>query len=254
MVLFTACFAFGVWLLQQQATLPEFGWAWLLLCFPPALLIPAGPHALRVIRNLLIALFALCTGFYHAAWQAEQRLAVTLPAQWQSRDIDVVGVVADLPRKHEQGQHFGFDVEKVLTAQASVPAHLHLGTYYSRQTDPPVLHAGERWQLTLRLKQPHGSSNPQGFDFELWALENNVRAVGYVNSKGRNVRLAELAGGVNYRIQRMREQVREKFDATLPAAPYAGVLTALAIGDQSSIPQAQWQVFTRTGVNHLMSI
>jgi len=31
------------------------------------------------------------------------------------------------------------------------------------------------------------------------------------------------------------------------------VLTALAIGDQDSIPTAQWQVYTRTGVNHLMS-
>jgi competence protein ComEC len=106
----------------------------------------------------------------------------------------------------------------------------------------------------LRLKQPHGSSNPHGFDFELWALENNVRAVGYVNSKAHNKRLDRLAGGFNYRIQHWREWVRDRFDATLSAAPYAGVLTALAIGDQSSIPQEQWQVFTRTGVNHLMSI
>ena len=37
-------------------------------------------------------------------------------------------------------------------------------------------------------------------------------------------------------------------------APYVGVLSALAIGDQGSIPAAQWQVFTRTGVNHLMCI
>ncbi len=169
-----------------------------------------------------------------------------MPAQWQGRDIDVIGVVADLPRKHEQGQHFGFDVEKVLTAQASVPAHLHLSTYYSRQTELPVLHAGERWQLTLQLKQLHGSSNPHGFDFELWALENNVPAVGYVNNKGPNVRLAKLAGGLNCRIQRLREQVRDKIAATLLAAPYAGVLTALAIGEQSSIPQPQWQVCTRT--------
>jgi hypothetical protein len=122
-------------------------------------------------------------GFYHAAWQAEQRLAVTLPDQWQGRDINVIGVVAELPRKFEHGQHFSFDVEKVLTPQASVPGHLYLSTYYSRHTKPPELHAGERWQLTLRLKQPHGSSNPHGFDFELWALENNVRAVGYVKKK-----------------------------------------------------------------------
>jgi competence protein ComEC len=254
MVLFAACFALGVWLLQQQSALPEFGWAWLLLGFPLALLVPGRKFSLRAVRTLMIAAFALGFGFFHAAWQAEQRLAITLPDQWQGRDIEVTGVVAELPRKYQQGLHFSFDVEKVLTPQASVPKHLYLSTYYSRQTEPPVLHAGERWQLTLRLKQPHGSSNPHGFDFELWALENNVRAVGYVNNKAHNVRLAGLADGFNYRIQHWRELVRDKFDATLPTAPYAGVLTALAIGDQSSIPQAQWQVFTRTGVNHLMSI
>ncbi len=254
MVLFTACFALGVWLLQQQTSLPAFGWAWLLLGFPVALLIPNRPCALRAARILLFAAFALGLGFYHAAWQAEQRLAIALPGEWQGRDIAVTGVVADLPRRFEQGQRFRFDVEKILTPQASVPGHLYLSTFYSRQTEAPVLHAGERWRLTVRLKQPHGSSNPHGFDFELWALENNVRAVGYVNSKADNQRLAALAGGFNYRIQHWREYLRDKLADALPAAPYAGVLTALAIGDQSSIPQEQWQVFTRTGVNHLMSI
>ena len=33
-----------------------------------------------------------------------------------------------------------------------------------------------------------------------------------------------------------------------------GVIVALAIGDQQAIPPDQWQVFTRTRVNHLMSI
>jgi competence protein ComEC len=254
MVLFTACFALGVWLLEQQTSLPAFAWAWLLLCFPFALLIPNRPYALRAARILLFAAFALMLGFYHAAWRAEHRLAIALPGEWQGRNIEVTGVVADLPRRFEQGQHFRFDVEKILTPQTSVPEHLYLSTYYSRQTESPVLHAGERWRLTVRLKQPHGTSNPHGFDFELWALENNVRAVGYVNSKAGNQRLAEMAGGFNYRIQHWREYLRDKLAASLPAAPYAGVLTALAIGDQSSIPQAQWQVFTRTGVNHLMSI
>ena len=68
------------------------------------------------------------------------------------------------------------------------------------------------------------------------------------------MRLAALADGFSYRIETLREAVRDKFNATLVKTPYAGVLSALAIGDQSSIPQAQWQVFTRTGVNHLMSI
>lgn len=263
MVLFTLFFTIGVWLLQQQATLPDFGWAWLLPGLPLALLIPTRPLGLRVARVVLIAAFACGLGFYHAAWQAQQRLAVTLPDEWQGRDIEVIGVVAELPRNHEHGQRFNFDVEKTLTRvpgqkvfvpQASVPPHIYLSTYYEKPATPLALHAGERWRLTLRLKQPHGSSNPHGFDFEVWALENNVRAVGYVNNKANNERLAALADGFSYRIESWRETVRDKFNATLVNAPYAGVLSALAIGDQSSIPQAQWQVFTRTGVNHLMSI
>ena len=31
-------------------------------------------------------------------------------------------------------------------------------------------------------------------------------------------------------------------------------IAALAVGDQRAIPPEQWQTFTRTGVNHLMSI
>ncbi len=261
MVLFTLCFTLGVWLLQQQAVLPGLAWTWLFLCLPLALLVPTQTPALRLARALLLAAFACTLGFYHAAWQAEQRLAVSLPDAWQGRDIEVIGVVAELPRSHERGQRFGFDVEKILTRvpgheffvpQAVVPPHLYLSTYYDKQ--PLTLHAGERWRLTLRLKQPHGSSNPHGFDFEVWALENKVRAVGYVHPKGNNVRLDTQANGFFYRIESWRETVRDKFNATLGGAPYAGVLSALAIGDQSSIPQSQWQVFTRTGVNHLMSI
>jgi competence protein ComEC len=254
MVLFTLCFSFGVWLLQQQAALPDFAWAWLLPGFPLTLLIPTKPLGLRLARTVLIAAFACGLGFYLAAWQAGQRLAITLPDEWQSRDIEVIGVVAELPRNGQQGLRFGFDVEKILTPQASVPPHIYLSTYYEKPATPLALHAGERWRLTLRLKQPHGSSNPHGSDFEVWALENNVRAVGYLNNKADNVRLAALADGFNYRIETWRETVRDKFNATLGSAPYAGVLSALTIGDQSSISQAQWQVFTRTGVNHLMSI
>jgi competence protein ComEC len=254
MVLFTLFFTIGVWLLQQQAAIPDLVWAWLLPGLPLALLIPARPLVLRVARTVLLATFALGLGFYHAAWQAQQRLAVTLPDEWQGRDIEVIGVVAELPRIHEHGQRFNFDVEKTLTPQVSVPRRIYLSTYYDQRTAPLALHAGGRWRLTLRLKQPHGGSNPHGFDFEVWALENNVRAVGYVNNKADNVRLAALADGFSYRIETWREAVRDKFNATLVNAPYAGVLSALAIGDQSSIPQAQWQVFTRTGVNHLMSI
>jgi len=266
MVIFAIFFALGVWLLQQQAALPDFVWAWLLLIFPFTLTPPILRRSnllARSIRFLLLAAFACGLGFYHAAWQAEQRLEVSLPDEWQGRDIEVVGVVAELPRHYERGLRFGFDVEQTVTPQASVPQHIYLSTYFDSKAKPLALKAGERWRLTLRLKQPHGAANPHGFDFEIWALERNIRATGYVHNsekllaghpKGDNRRIDKLAGGLGYRIETWREAVRDKFNATLGSVPYAGVLSALAIGDQGSIPPPQWQVFTRTGVNHLMSI
>ena len=254
MVVFAASFALGTWLLQQQAALPDFAWAWMLSAFPLILFLPQRHLGARLIRTLLLAACAGGFGFYHAAWQAEQRLAANLPDEWQGRNIEVVGVIADLPRPHEQGVRFTFDVEQTLTPQTFVPPHILLSIYRDDKTEPLLPRAGERWRFTVRLKQPHGTANPAGFDFEAWALEHDIRAAGYVHNKGYNKRIDKLATGLGYRIETWREAVRDKFLSTLGEAPYAGVLTALAIGDQHSIPPAQWQVFTRTGVNHLMSI
>lgn len=254
MVVFAVSFTLGVWWLQQQPALPDLVWAWLLPGLLPALLIPDRTPWQRIARAALVVMFACGLGFFLAAWQAQQRLADGLPNDWQGRDIAVVGVVAELPRSHERGQRFRFDVEQVMTEGAKAPAHVYLSTYTNEKSPPLDIRAGERWRFTLRLKQPHGTANPGGFDFEAWMLERNLRAVGYVHSKGDNARLDEQADGFGYRIERWREAVRDRFLSTLGPAPYAGVLSALAIGDQAGIPPQQWQVFTRTGVNHLMSI
>lgn len=82
----------------------------------------------------------------------------------------------------------------------------------------------------------------------------DIRAIGYVYAKGDNRILSEQTSSPAYLVQRLRETVRTHFQKTLGDVPYTGVLTALAIGDQSGISQSDWQVFTRTGVNHLMSI
>ena len=55
-------------------------------------------------------------------------------------------------------------------------------------------------------------------------------------------------------LARLREDIRERFFASLPNEPYAGILAALAVGDQRAIDSEQWQLFSRTGITHLMSI
>ena len=162
-------------------------------------------------------------------------------------------------RSSERGTRFAFAVERVETPAAVVPARLSLAWYAQLKKDgtvdaPPAIAAGERWRLVVRLKRPHGNVNPHGFDIEAWLLENNLRATGYVRKDERNARLDAFAGRPSDWVERARERVRARILAALPDARYAGVIVALTIGDQRAIPEAQWRIFNRIGITHLISI
>jgi competence protein ComEC len=254
------CFVAGAWWLQQQAALPGSAWPWAMaaLGLAAAALRPAGT-AQRLARAAAVNAGCLALGFAWAAGCAHLRLADALPAEWEGRDVTVVGVVAGLPQLYERGARFELDVERVLTGGARVPGRVVLSWWGNPARDGrpaafPALSAGERWELTVRLKRPRGTANPHGFDYEAWLLERNLRATGYVRPKAGNRRVAAMVHRPAYWIERVRERVRARIQAALPEAPFAGVITALAIGDQRAIPPEQWQTFTRTGVNHLMSI
>ena len=201
---------------------------------------------------------ALGTGY--ALHRADIRMADELPREWEGRDVSLVGTIASLPTVTERGTRFQFDVERVATTDARIPPNISL-TWYAEPgrkaeeaTPPPVLAPGERWTLTVRLRRPHGSANPHGFDFEAWALERNIRATGYVRPKGENTKHTGIGGGMMAKIDQARMAIRERMLAALGSQPYVGVLVALAIGEQNAIPAAQWKTFWRTGTGHLMSI
>ncbi len=247
-------FVGGVWLLQRQADLPCLAW-WLAVLPVVAFAIRLKPGWGRRLAGLA-GYFGI--GVMWAASFAQVRLTDELPRRWEGADVRLIGVVAALPVEGERGRRFEFDVEKVLTMGAEIPRHIQL-TWFDdslagKVAAPPPIHAGERWRLTVRLKRPHGSVNPHGFDFEAWALERNLRALGYVAGDADNLRLAERVWRPAYLIEILREKVARRFDAVLGERPYAGILKALAIGEQHAISPAQWQVFQRTGVTHLMSI
>ena len=85
-------------------------------------------------------------------------------------------------------------------------------------------------------------------------LERGIAASGYVREQPSPKRLDARAATPTAWVAATRAAIRERIAATLGNAPYAGVIAALVIGDQRSIPHAQWRAFTRTGVNHLLSI
>ena len=252
------CFVAGAWWLQQQAELPDVRWA---AAAAVALLATRLVHAADglgwTVREAAVKVACIACGFAWASACAQHRLADALPPEWEGRDIEIVGVVASLPHRSERNVRFELDVERVVSRQAVVPRRIVLSWWGAPGQEPavvPLLVPGERWQLTVRLRRPRGSANPHGFDYEAWLLERDIRATGHVRARSGNHRLAQTVHAPRYWVERLRNGIRERILSALPQDPYAGVIAALAIGDQRAIPPEQWQTFTRTGVNHLMSI
>jgi competence protein ComEC len=258
----------GTCWLQTRATLPDTATALLLLAGAAGLLWLCWwvRHEARC-AVLCSVLAGTALGFGAAALQAQQRLAPELPLALEGHDLDIVGVIESLPQTFERGVRFNFRVEKTPVGIA-LPPRIALSWYaQDGGVAPQAVAPGERWQLRVRLRRPHGNANPGGFDYEAWLLEQGVRATGTVratdapvgaaNSSANNApnrRLTEFVPGFSSIVERARARLRERMQTALAGRQYAGVIVALVIGDQRDISAADWKIFNATGVGHLVSI
>lgn len=262
-------FVAGTWLCQQQGSLPA----------PQVLLLGSTAWTVALMwafrrnftapgmRLLVWCLIAAAAGFLLATGRAHLRLADELLPEFEGRPLSVTGVVADLPVETVAGQRFALAVED---ASQSIPSRLLLSLSAPRDTlqedpdrDPAEaapraaasrVRPGERWRFTVVLQRPHGAANPHGTDYEATLFERGLRATGRVLLSPSPERLDDFVPAPMTFVHRLRDRVRERFREALPGRDYAGVLIALAVGDQQAIPQAQWEVFRRTGIAHLVSI
>jgi competence protein ComEC len=234
-------FTAGVLLLQQQAALPALAW----LAALPAC------AALAASRRAFLVPAAFAAGFLWAAGCAHLRLADRLAPGLEGRDFELVGVVSGLPAASERSLRFEFEPE---SAPVPLPRKVLLAWYRGPAGEaPPDLQPGERWRLTLRLKRPHGPLNPHGFDYEAWLTERGIGATGYVREAA-SARRSGARNSLADRIALARAAVRARFREVLGETPAAGILAALAVGEQRAISSEEWRLFSRTGVTHLMSI
>ncbi|MEO7885237.1 MAG: DNA internalization-related competence protein ComEC/Rec2 [Polaromonas sp.] len=210
-------------------------------------------------------------------WRAGAFLTAALNPALEGRDIEVTGQVLAMPQPGEDGVRFRLAVEsaRLNGGAVTLPPQILLGWYsgfagreppapaqdadpfelaLALQRQPQVLRAGERWQMTVRLKAPHGNSNPYGFDYELWLWEQGIQATGYVRAGQRDVPPAKLSSSWQQPVERVRQAVREAIFERIENRQIAGVIAALVVGDQAAIERADWDVFRATGVAHLMSI
>lgn len=212
------------------------------------------PILLRSPRLRLPGAFLL--GMWWLAWQGRETFDDWWPLTSAPEELWVEGLVWSVPIPTDQGQRFRFKLERLCHASNRLSCDesawhsddrlVQLSSY-----EPLPLTPGQRWRWQVRLRRPHGFSNPGAYDYEAWLLQQRVAALGYV----RNTKSAELLAhnsgrfveGLRHRLLQALEEVGGEF-AQLP------LVMALSVGEGSRIPVQDWELFNRTGTSHLMVI
>ncbi len=255
--------------LQQSALWPQGAYA--LLAVSGGLLSAAlwrrsglPLHGARRVAVWLVAAASLgfgCTGIRCVMYDMQ-----ALDPVLEGRDVLLSGVVTDMPQRNEAGLRFTLAVDAATLdgVPVKVPPRMDVGWYggvYSLgseqvalQRQPGDVRAGERWRMTLRLKAPHGSRNPFGFDFELWLWERGVQATAYVRAGAADPEPQRLGQTWTHPVALLRQSVRQRINAHVEQRQFAGLIAALVVGDQNAIDRVDWDVFRATGVAHLVSI
>ncbi len=200
---------------------------------------PAGMPGARLLLPLLLGLMA---GLQASAWVASRQLASWLPASCEGRMLVVRGRIIGLPEPTQSGA-------LSLRLRPEVGPCVSTGALWqvSLQTSGEV-RPGERWQLQLRLKRPHGLQNPGGFDAERWWHQERVGATGRARY-GQRLQAAEAS------LDGLRWQIRQRLLTRFHDHPEAtGTVLALLTGDRVGITPAAWERYGRTGITHLVAI
>lgn len=229
----------GIVAAQSFATLPSLYWAGLL---------PLAAAGLWKSRLRLPSAFAL--GLLWALLYAHWLLAHDWPAACVGKDVLASGTVVSIPQTGSRYNRFLFRIEQLEGCQqARVPVRVRVGWYGAM----PSMAAGERWQLSLRLKNRSGFFNPGGFDYERWLLQQRIGGTGYVRAPESAVRLPPRTSAVGW-LHGWRQRVHDALRAQLRDGPGAALVVALALGERSGIEPGQWQVLRATGTSHLVAI
>lgn len=210
-------------------------------------------------------IFGVALGLGWSLQQARAQLASWLPESCVGQVITVSGRIVGLPdaQRVAQKPFQGSQLMAQGTSQLNLRVrfrpdanqcvclteHALWQLYWPSTAKLPLnVQPDQRWQLTVRLKPPHGYANPGGFDAERWLHQEAISATGRVVS-------ATFLAPAGLTVNGLRWQIREQFLARFPQQQdSAGTVLALLTGDRVAISNAAWARYARTGITHLVAI
>ena len=164
----------------------------------------------------------------------------------------VEGVIDSRPEATERGGRIYLQAEQVFAenTRASVTGRLLL---YVGEGRAPFL-TGDRVRFATRLQRPRNYGLPGEFDYTAYLACRSVYVTGFAR---RAADVILIRQGVAYPFQRRIDALAARLgafiDASVPSTEGA-ILRALLLGDMGYVSRATKDAYSRTGVNHILSI
>lgn len=194
-------------------------------------------------KKLFLVLFLLI--IIHWSWIDITRWQ--LPVSLIQKSVLIDGVISNIPQKKYRGVQFLFHAKKI--------NHQKMNTTFliSWYQHPPQLQIGQHWQFIVKLKPPIGSQNPGGFNYADFLIHQGVSATGYVVTRDQKQNQL-LSRKKSFYIDRLREKIQKQISSSILNPTIAAFISALCVGLRNGLTQSDWQVFQKTGTNHLVAI
>lgn len=231
-------------------TVPEAGFNPALLLFLPLLFLKS-PAIFRLAS--ITILFIIGNLMIQPGLKTDLKLKSLIDSE-KDQQFVISGVITDRPVKDDNGLRLVVKVNS-LQKQEETPIPFR-GMLAVRVSDPAsgTVYSGDTVSFTSKLKTPRNYGTPGEFDAENYYKLKKIAATGFVNS---NQTFIVTGFDSNYRLANYFDKTAERIANFIKLHIHGvngAVLSALLVGDASGIPTTLKDAYSRTGVNHILSI
>ncbi len=210
------------------------------------------PSANKLFLAAVYILLFICGNLVMKPILKPDMESLSLLERYDSRQLLIEGVIQRRPEAKEEGfrllirpDHLFYEGEKLFP----------VGLVMLRAGSGKIRFAtGDRIRFVGKLRSPRNFGTPGEFNAERYYALKGIIATSFVKSADS---LVIIDSGSKYSFQRYFDNKANKIGnfimASLPPVE-GGILKALLIGDVSDISQELKDSYSRTGVNHILSI
>lgn len=198
-----------------------------------------------------LALLAAAMGHQQTDRLLRPHLSSDHVALLAGQTVHARGRIVDRPSRSPQRTRFTLAVESIRRGSMWQPARGRVQVTVREATQP--WKQEEAIEAAFRLRRPRNFGNPGEFDYESFLARRRTYVLGYANTDLAWASRSAPPAGLVSAVATWREAVRQSIEARLTGSARQ-IVSALLIGDASSLAPEVRERYSRTGLSHVLAI